>query len=109
MDAVNEEYMPGGHRPPGSEALVEKDKRNIAAVKILEANIKLVNANANVADKLQDKLKAIVPKFRQKLAELEKVIDGKVKDKANAGKYTKMLAFLASSKELLAAVTKLTA
>ena len=107
MDDVNEQYMPGGHRTAGSEQLVENDKRNVAAVKILEKNTKILMGNLAQMTKRKGELDAVTPKFKAKLGELEKLIAGKVKDKANAGKYAKVLAFIDSSKELLAAVVKL--
>jgi hypothetical protein len=107
MDDVNEEYMPGGHRTPGSEERVEQDKRNIAAVKILEKNTKILMSNLAFMNKRKAELDAVTPKFKAKLSELDKLIAGKVKDKSNAGKYAKVLAFIESSKELLTAVTKI--
>ncbi len=108
MDAVNEEYMPGGHRTPGSEKLVEEDKRNVAAVKILEANTKTLMNTLETINAAKKALQAKNKELSGELAVLEKLIADKLKkNPKDKTKYADSLALIDKTNKFLEATTKM--
>lgn len=108
MDDVNEEYMPGGHRTPGSEKLVEEDKRNVAAVKILEANTKTLMNTLDTINAAKKALQAKNKELAGELAVLEKLIGEKLKkNPKDKAKYTDSVALIDKTNKFLDATTKM--